>query len=190
VWPLVLAKEATSTATDALPLLSGYNPTQIAFNATVAVSGYADPSSTVNVEFHVYGQNGYDVRRTLTSGANGLFSFTYTATKDERYVAAGNGKLSNYELTSVPPSVNGPTTVDAPKNSTVTITGQSTSGADVYIHFHAQGTPAGDYSIVREVGVSGANGPYSRAVALTRDYRFYVTGTNGLSSPIYLLHGT
>jgi hypothetical protein len=63
-------------------------------------------------------------------------------------------------------------------NQSVTVTGTATPKAVVALHFHKAGTPANDYSIVRNVQASTA-GRWSRSFVLNPDYRVFATVGTG-----------
>ena len=70
--------------------------------------------------------------------------------------------------------INGPLNVTTAKNSNFTITGKAAPYSLLYLHFHKQGTPATDYSIVRAVRTD-SSGNWLRVILASSDYRYYAS---------------
>ena len=154
--------------------LDGPGQRTAAYASTVRITGTAPAGSTVAVFFHRAGQAGYVQRRSLQASDSGTFSTSYQANDDYRYYAQVGASTTPAVLTQATPTVNGPYTRSAPRNSTVLLSGHAAPNTPVTLHFHRAGTPAGDYSIIRTVA-SNSNGTWTRPLALVTDQRLYAT---------------
>lgn len=160
-------------------------PSSAVVGSRVALSGTAQPGSTVELWFHRAGSLGYTMRDTLVTSAPGTWTTTYDADDDYRVYATAGPTRSATVLVQIRPNVDGPTNRIVPRNSTVALSGTATPGGALTLHFHRAWTPADDYSIVRTVRM-GVNGAWSRPFVASVDYRYYVSLPNGQRSPAYL----
>jgi hypothetical protein len=72
------------------------------------------------------------------------------------------------------PNITNPATTYLKVNQQFTVKGTATPGALVVLHYHKQGTPFSDYSIVRSVRAA-SSGAWSRTSLLNVDYRVFAT---------------
>jgi hypothetical protein len=154
----------------------------VTYGQTVSLSGFGPAGGETDVWFHKSGVAGYTDRRQLTGNpASGAWTTSYVANDDYRLYATAGGDTSNAILVQVRVTMANAAAATVPFGSTFTISGTGIPGEVVSLHFHKQGTPAADYSIVRTVEV-GSTGTWVRAVVATCDYRFFATAPNGTST--------
>jgi hypothetical protein len=138
------------------------------------------------VWFHKAGTSGYVQRRALTASTTGTWSTSYVAGDDYRvYASSGPGSTAPV-LIQVAPTITGPATRIVRRGSTVPLAGTGLPGQVLTLHFHAAGTPAGDYSILRSVLVR-PDGTWQRPYIAGTDYRIFASLPNGRTSPTVLI---
>ena len=150
------------------------------FGAVFTITGTAPAGSLVTLRFHKSGTpvGSYGLVRTLTTPTSGTWTRPIAAVFDYRYYATLDttaGQVSSGNVLFQPsPIVNGPLNVITAKNKPFTITGKAAPYSLLYLHFHKQGTPAADYSIVRSVRTNSV-GVWSRVILASSDYRYYAS---------------
>ena len=159
------------------------------YGTVFTITGTAPAGSVVTLRFHKSGTpvGSDDLTRTLTTPASGVwtravaasFDYRYYATLDISTGATGTARVSSGNVLFQPgPVVGGPLDVFTAKNLPFTITGKAAPYSLLFLHFHKQGTPAADYSIVRTVRTNSI-GTWSRAILASSDYRYYASRNAG-----------
>ena len=175
----------------AIPLSIDEDPLPVAYRSTFSIDGTALASSVVTLRFHRAGTpaGDYSIVRTVRADARGAWSRPITPDTDYRYYATAGSATSPTVLYQPVPTLTGPAARVVPRNAPYVLRGTSAPGSVLYLHFHAPGTPADDYSIVRRVSANGA-GAWSRSYLAAVDYRMFVSrypGDDGSASPTFLL---
>ena len=162
--------------------ITGGDWQQPVFGTTFTLTGTAPAGSVVTLRFHKSGTpaGSYGVIRTLTTPASGTWTRPIAAIFDYRYyatLATTSGLVTSGTVLFQPsPLIDGPLNITMAKNQNYTITGQAAPYSLVYLHFHRNGTPAVDYSVVRPVRTD-KNGKWSRPILASIDYRYYISRT-------------
>ena len=176
-WPLLAGAGATTTA-GAL-MINGGTFQSPAYGSTFVLTGTAPVGDTVSLHFHKAGTpaNDYSIVRTVAADDTGFWLRPITANIAYRYYAT-DGTLTSANVLNAPtPTVKSPLRALAALGSTYTLTGGAPPNSVVYVHFHAAGSPASDYSIVRSVNVDDT-GAWARPYLVIQDYRFFTSPTD------------
>ena len=155
------------------------------FNTIFTITGTAPAGAVVTLRFHKSGTpvGSYGLTRTLTTPANGIWARQIAASFDYRYYATidtSNGTTTAVRVSSAnvlfqpTPLIDGPLNIATAKNLPFTITGQAAPYSLLFVHFHKNGTPAADYSIIRAVRTDAA-GTWARTILASSDYRYYAS---------------
>ena len=146
------------------------------YGSSFTLSGWAPNNSLVTLLFHRAGTpaDDYSIVRTVQADAGGRWSRPIRSDTDYRYYANVGSAFSQTVLYQPVPALSGPASRTVTKNSTYLLTGRSVPGSTVALHFHAPGTPANDYSIVRTV-IADSAGNWARPYAATVDYRLFAS---------------
>ena len=161
------------------------------YDSTFSITGTAPASSPVTLHFHKSGTpaSDYTLTRGVTSDAKGKWSRAITANEDYRYYATSGSGTSATVLNQPAPTVDGPRARQIAKDSQYSLTGAGLPGGTLYLHFHASGTAANDYTLVRSV-TSDSSGHWVHNYLADQDYRMFVSrsaGNGGSASPSFLL---
>ena len=150
--------------------------TQAPYGSTFTISGTAPRNSLVTLAFHRAGTaaNDYSIVRSVPADGLGRWSRPIGSDTDYRYYARVGSAISRTVLFQPVPALSGPASRTVVKNSTYLLTGRSVPGSTVALHFHAPGTPANDYSIVRTV-IADSAGNWTRRYSTTMDYRLFAS---------------
>ena len=164
-------------------VINGGSTQTPAYGSTFVITGTAPAGATVSLNFHKAGTaaTDYSIVRTVLADNNGNWTRAITANVDYRYYANVGSTMSNNVLSQPTATLDGPLSRVATLNALYTLTGTATPGTAVYLHFHAAGTAATDYSIVRLV-TADANGNWTRPYLAIRDYRLYVSRSASASA--------
>ena len=147
------------------------------YNSTFTIRGTAPADSVVTMHFRKAGTPSIDfsIKREVRARADGTWSRAVLANVDYGYFATvGAGRSPIVQLQPAA-TLAGATSRVVPRNRTVTLAGAAVPGSTVFLHFHAPGTPAADYSLVRSV-VADSRGRWTRSYLATVDYRLFVSG--------------
>ena len=144
--------------------------------SSFVLTGTAPVGESVQLHFHRAGTKAtdYSVLRTVTADATGFWSRAITADVDYRYYATDAELSTDVVLNAPSPTISGPLSRSITRGSVYLVSGKAVANTTVYLHLHAAGTPAGDYSIVHAVPVDSAGG-WSRPDRARSDYRMYVS---------------
>ena len=159
--------------------------------APFAITGLAPAGSTVTLHLHKRGTApaDYSLLQTATASVRGDWAATLPTDDDYRYYATANAVTSTTLLSQPAAPIDAPLEQVVAKRSGFTISGTAIPNAVVFLHLHAAGTPADDYSIL---GVTRANaaGTWTRVLFADGDYRLFSSRSddpNELSDLTYLV---
>jgi hypothetical protein len=141
-----------------------------------ALTGQSSDTGTVTILFRKRGQTQFIARRRLQTDSSGRYATSFRPDDDYRYYAATARCDSPAGLTTIQPTVAGPTRV--PRGSSVVAKVRSVANVSVAVYFRA----AGSSSItLRRTSHTDGVGVYRFSFVADRDYSYYaVTGPGAL----------